>query len=390
MKIKSLFFPLLLVLYEIATYLSNDMYLPALPEMMRDLNLTTKEVQLTLTTWFIGSAALPLVMGIISDRYGRRITLLSGGIVYVISTIACALAMDIHVLLIARFIEGAAIPSMLVAGYACIHELFDQKEAIRILALMSSVTVLAPALGPLLGSILLLFTSWRGIFWFIAFWSALAITLLFKWMPETHPPEKRSPIHWGTLFGQYAKVLTNRRFVLLNTVLGLVFGGFIVWIAAGPLLVIESFEYSPLAFGVIQAIVFAAYITGNRLIKFLLDRAGISYLIWSGLLIALLGGVLLLAAGLLFPQHLYPFLFAMIVYSFGAALCFAPLNRSTIESSDQPMGVRVALFTVIWTGFAVLGSLVAGHYFEGSVISVAVPIAIAAILSCCLNLFVKK
>lgn len=389
-NVKSLYFPLLLVFYEIATYLSNDMYLPALPDMMRDLHLSTKQVQLTLTTWFIGSATLPLIMGIVSDRYGRRLTLLSGGVVYFFATIACALATNTQILLISRFIEGAAIPSMMVAGYSCIHESYEQKEAIRILALMGSITVLAPALGPLLGSIVLLFTDWRGIFWIIAIWTAVAISLLYKWMPETHPAENRLPIHLGNLFRHYGRILTNPRFVLLMAVLGFIFGGFIVWIAAGPLLVIESFHYTPLAFGLIQAVIFAAYIFGNRLIKLLLERVSIKYLIWSGLLCTLCGGVLLLLFAIIFPHYLSPFLLAMSIYSFGSALCFAPLNRSIIESSHEPMGIRVALFTVCWTGFAVLGSLVAGHFYNGTVMSLSCPIAIAIMISCVMMLFVKE
>ena len=235
-KTRPLFFPLLLVMYEIATYLSNDMYLPALPDMMQDLGLTMKQAQLTLTTWFVGSATLPLVLGVVSDRYGRRPVLLIGGLIYIAATIFCAITTDNNQLLIARFIEGAAIPSMMVAGYACIHEFYEQKEAIRILALMGSVTILAPALGPLLGSIILLFSSWRGIFWFIAILSALAIALLFQAMPETLPPEKREPVHFATLLKQYTSVVTNKRFMLLLGVLGFMFTGFIVWITAGPLL----------------------------------------------------------------------------------------------------------------------------------------------------------
>ena len=101
-KIKPILFPLLLVLYEIATYLSNDMYLPALPDMMRDLGLSTKQAQWTLTTWFVGSAALPLVLGVVSDRYGRRPVLLIGGLIYILSTMVCAIATSSHGLLIAR------------------------------------------------------------------------------------------------------------------------------------------------------------------------------------------------------------------------------------------------------------------------------------------------
>jgi len=142
-------FPLLLVIYEIANYLSNDMYLPALPQMMDELGLDAKQAQLTLTAWFFGSASMPLIIGVMADRFGRRPILLLGGMVYVLATIACALSTNGTMLLIARLIEGGMVPSMMVAGYACIHELYEQKEAIRILALMGSISVLAPALGPL-------------------------------------------------------------------------------------------------------------------------------------------------------------------------------------------------------------------------------------------------
>ncbi|VVC76952.1 Multidrug transporter MdfA [Aquicella siphonis] len=381
-KIKPLLFPFLLVLYEIATYLSNDMYLPALPDMMRELNLSMKQAQWTLTTWFVGSASLPLVMGVISDRYGRRLVLLTGGVIYTLATVVCALTTNANSLLAARFVEGAAIPSMMVAGYACIHELYEQKEAIRILALMSSITVLAPALGPLLGSIVLYFSSWRGIFWIIAAWAALAIFFLNKWMPETHPPEKRHPVHFGTLFKQYWRILTNKTFMLLLLVLGFTFMGFIVWITAGPLLVIESFHYSPLVFGLIQAEVFAAYILGNHWVKYLLEWVEVKSLILGGLGITLCGGLLALLFAIVFPDKLVLFVIAMTIYSFGSALCFAPLNRSIIEASEEPMGVRVALFTVLWTGFAVLGSLIASLFFNGAILSIALPVAVAIVISC--------
>lgn len=383
---KPLLFPILLVLYEIATYLSNDMYLPALPDMMKDINLSLQQAQLTLTTWFVGAASMPLIMGVVSERFGRRPVLLIGGVIYILATIACAITSNNHFLLIARFIEGAAIPSMTVAGYACIHELFDQKEAIRILALMGSITVLAPALGPLLGSIVLYLTSWRGIFWFIACLALIAIALLTRWMPETHPPEKRHPIHLGVLLKQYGRALCTKKFMFLMLVIGFNFIGFIVWITASPLLLIDTFHYSPFAFGIVQAIVFGAYIFGNYWVKYILEWAGVKKLIYIGLSISLLGGVLAFGAAYFLPHTIYPILFAMTVYSFGSALSFAPLNRMIIEACDEPMGVRMALFTVLWNGFAVLGSLISSIFFNGTIGSVAYPLTIAIIISCVLKM----
>jgi DHA1 family multidrug/chloramphenicol efflux transport protein-like MFS transporter len=377
-------------MYEIATYLSNDMYLPALPEMIHDLSLSTREAQWTLTTWFIGTASLPLIMGVISDRYGRRPVLLSGGVVYILSTLLCAFATNASNLLIMRFVEGAAIPSMMVAGYACIHELYDRNEAIRILALMSAITVLAPALGPLFGSFILLASGWRGIFWVIAVLSVISVVSLYYWMPETLPAEKREPVHFISIFKQYGRVLTNKHFMLLVFVIGFIFTGFIVWISAGPLLVIQTFHFSPMAFGWIQAFIFAAFILANFLVKHLLEKIGVQRLIWLGIVITLCGGILLGVFAFFLPDALSLFIIAMTIYSFGAAFCFPPLNRCIIEASDEPMGVRVALFTVLWTSFAVLGSLIASIYFDGSIPSTAYPITLSIVLSCLLMMVAAR
>lgn len=380
-KYKHLLFPFLLVFYEISTYLSNDMYLPALPQMMQDLSITAKQAQLTITMWFLGSAGMPLFMGILSDRFGRRSVLLGGGLLYIAATFFCAIATNGSTLLIARLFEGAAIPSMLIAGYACIHELYDTKEAIKILALMGSITVLAPALGPLLGSFILLVTSWRGIFYFILVWAIIAIALLFQFMPEPLPKDQRVPINIPLIMQQYARVLFNKKFILFIFVFGFLFAGFIVWISAGPLLVIEGYGYSPMVFGWIQAGVFTVYIIANRLVKYFIEWYGSKQLIWGGLHIALFGAMLGLILALLYPHNLWLFLIGMTTYSFGAALSSAPLNRTIIEASDQPMGVRMSLFTVIWTLFIVIGSLIPATFLTSYVSSVAIPIAIMASLA---------
>lgn len=362
----SLVFPLLLVFYELCTYLSNDMYFPALPSMMSDLKMTAHQAQLTLTTWFIGSASLPLILGVISDRYGRRPIVLWGGLIYILSTIACALATEIHSLLIARYIQGAMIASVLVPGYASIHEYYEQKDAVRILAIMGSITILAPTLGPLLGSIVLLVGNWQLIFWLIAIASTLAVSLLYFWMPETLPKEARHPVHLVSLFKQYWRLLTNTNFMLLICVLGFIFASFITWITAGPLLVIESFKLSAVTYGLIQVLIFSACILGNYWVKRLVDQIEIHTLIQRGLLATALSGILVVTTGYIFPYHLSFFILAFMSFSFGSALCFAPLNRVIIESSPEPMGVRVAFFTVCWTMFAVLGSLAASIFFNGT------------------------
>jgi Bcr/CflA subfamily drug resistance transporter len=383
---KSLLFPLLLVIYEITIYLSNDMYLPALPEMMRDLNLTTHQAQLTLTTWFLGAASLPLFIGAISDCYGRRPVLLVGGLIYIIATIMCAVITQLSGLLIGRFIEGGMVATMMVAGYASIHELYDTKEAIRILAIMGGISVLAPALGPLLGALVLYFTNWQGIFWIIACLASLIVLLLYYWMPETLAREKQQKVILGQLIKRYVRLLTNKNFMLSILILGFIYCGFLSWVTAAPLLIIESFHHQAIVFGVIQAFVFGAYILGAFGVKYLLNVFEPKWLIRLGLIIILCGSSIMIYNAIYYPRALSIFLLAMVIYSFGSGICFSSLNRTTIEASTEPMGVRVALFSVFITSFSALGSVFSSIFFDGSLLSLAWIITLPCIFACVLQI----
>ncbi len=366
---RPLLFPIMLVLYEIATYLSNDMYLPALPQIMRDLDLSDKQAQLTLTIWFLGSASMPLIMGAISDAYGRRFVLFGGGIIYITTTIICAMTHDEITFLSARFVQGGMVSTMMVSGYAAIHELYEQKEAIRILALMSIIVMIAPGLGPLFGAMVLYVISWRGIFWVIVVWASIAISALYYCMPETLPLDKRQVLSLQLIFKKYTRLLTNINFVLYMFILGFIMSGFLSWVTAGPLLVIENFHYSAMVFGVMQTVIFGANILGNASIKYLLKVLHVNSLINLGMCIILCGSLFMLVVMMYFPHTLFAFLAAMMTYSFGSGLCFAPLNRLGIETSDEPMGARVALSTVFVTSFAALGSGLSSCFFNGTITS---------------------
>ena len=336
-KSSVLLFPILLTLYEVTLYLSNDAYLPALPYIAHDLHSSFYLVELTLTTWFMGLASMQLILGPIADRIGRRQVLLFGGVIFIILTLACALVQNITTLLILRFFQGATITSMVVAGYATIHELFDREQAIHTLALMNSIVILAPAFGPLFGAFILYFASWRWIFTVLAIGSILSIYGLFFHMPET----QKDIINKATLnknnFTQYKDIIVNKSFMLYTFIYQFLLGGLIAWITAGPIIVIEQFHFKPFVFSIVQAFIFGSFIVCIQLVKQLMKVISTKTIIMIGIILTSCGGLYLLISSIIWPEIVWNTVIAMMFFASGSGFAFPILNRLAVESSNAPM-----------------------------------------------------
>ncbi len=378
---KLLLFPLLLILAEMTAYLSNDMYLPAMPDLMRDFQVGADQIQLTLSSWFLGSMSMQLLVGPFSDRLGRRPVLICGMLLFVVSTLVCVQSSQLSTLIAARFVQGSTVCFIIVAGYASIHELFNQKNAIHLLARMNSITVLAPAFGPFIGGFILMGANWRWTFWPLFILGLVVLVLLSKWMPEPLPPEKRHPLKIKTLVQQYRSLLRNRRFILLLLSSSFAFCGFIAWLATGPFLVNEQFQEQPYLFGCFQLFVFGFYIFANHKVKELMEKVGVDALIQRGLYITLFGSAFAICLTLFFPAKLFGLLFGMAWIAFGFGFCSAPLQRLTIEAANEPMGSRMALISTAYGGFGLLATALVHWTYNGKPSSLAAILLFTSLLS---------
>lgn len=368
-----LIFPWCLVAYETALYLSNDAYLPALPQVATDLATTHYLAQLTLAVFCLGMFVMQLSLAPFADRYGRRPILLMGGVVFLVATLICAFSHTITTLLLGRFFQGSAISSMMIAGYATIHELFDQEEAIHTLARMSSITIVAPAFGPFLGSLVLCFASWRWTFGILWIWGALAVLMLYLKMPETHvsTPDNQS-VNLRRLGGQYFRILTKVNFLKYCLPNNFLFAGMIAWIAVGPFLVITTFHYSPVYFGVFQVIVFGGFIIGTSLVKKLMKFMQMHILIYVGLGFTGVGGVLGMMIGIFAPQNLMAMIAALFFLTFGSGLCLPILGRFAVEAvPEEPMGVRMSVSSSLSSLMITLSAAFAAGVSQGKLLNFA-------------------
>lgn len=332
----------------------------------------------------MGSASTQLILGPVTDRFGRRPVLLGGGIFFVLSSVICATTHNILILLITRFIQGSVIAAVVIPGYATVHELFDQKSAVKTLSWMNSITVLAPAFGPLCGSLILFFGTWRTIFWILALWALFCLCVLYRVMPETNP--EKHALHFKRSFNHYFKIIRNIEFMKNSLVFSFLFCGLIIWIVISPFLIIIHLKESTLDYGLYQAYVFVAFILGTRAVKFIIDKRNINTPIKLGVIISLFGAILSLITSLIFPNTFLYLLFSIMIYAIGSGLAFAPLSRLAIESSTEPMGARMAIFSSVISILGVLGSAIGNAFYEGEFFSLALMLLVLAILAAVLKL----
>lgn len=214
--------------------LAIDMYLPAFPQMAAEFDTSASAIQLTLTAFLIGLALGQLVIGPLSDRYGRRPLLLAGTLVTALFSAACALAPTIEVLAGARFVQGFAGAAGIVLGRAVISDRAQGAAAAKLFGLLIVVNAIAPIIAPLLGGAIVAGSGWRGVFWALAALSVLMFVCVLTMVPESHPKERRTTGGAAATLRDARTVLRNRRYVGYTLAYAFAFGVMFAYISASP------------------------------------------------------------------------------------------------------------------------------------------------------------
>ena len=209
--------------------LSTDLYLPALPSMSEVFGVPTALTNLTLVAFFFFYAVGTLFWGPMSDKYGRRKILIIGAALYAAASMVCALAPDVYVLIAARVVQGIGAGSITSVSMALIKDCYNGKTRESILAIVQTVSGLAPMLAPVVGAFLLRFTDWRGSFWLLTIAGAACLVLAILYQ-ETLPKDEK---YEGTVFGAIGRLFAggkNLSFIvpcLLFSLYNLAFMGYI-------------------------------------------------------------------------------------------------------------------------------------------------------------------
>jgi MFS transporter, DHA1 family, multidrug resistance protein len=237
-------FALMLATLAMLAPFSIDTYLPAFPAVEASLNASYLQVQQTLTTYLFTYAVMMLWHGSISDAVGRRPVILASLVLFLLSSIACALASTIGQLLLFRGVQGLAAGAGVVVGRAIIRDRFQDAQAQRLMSHVTLFFAVAPAIAPLIGGAILTFSSWHGIFVFLAIISGILLLLCLWQLDETLPVSHRQSLHPLILGKNYWMVFKEPEFQWLGAAQAFNFGGFFIYVMAAPVLLIRHLGLS--------------------------------------------------------------------------------------------------------------------------------------------------
>ncbi|SDK45773.1 MFS transporter, DHA1 family, bicyclomycin/chloramphenicol resistance protein [Actinopolyspora mzabensis] len=295
--------------------LTIDMYLPALPELTRELGATSAQGQLTLTAVLLGLAFGQLVAGTVSDSVGRRKPLLVGLGVYFATSVLCALSGDVYALTALRFLQGFGAAAGMVIARASVRDLYSGVEASRFFSSLMLVTGLAPILAPVIGGQVLNFTNWRGVFVVLASFSVVLFLVTVMALPETKPGRWRQPLRPRSTARTFGGLLSSPSFLGNALAAGLAMAAMFAYVSGSSYVLQDIYGLSPQAYSLAFGSNALGLVAGGQINARLVGRiATESQLLLCALSAAAVAGLLLVvtvAVGLPLP-FLLGALFVMI------------------------------------------------------------------------------
>ncbi|KRE34300.1 multidrug effflux MFS transporter [Paenibacillus sp. Soil724D2] len=337
---------LLLGLFSTLGPFTIDMYLPAFPQIVEQFGTTASLVQLSLTACLLGLGIGQLVMGSLSDVYGRRKPLLISMAIYVVASIACAVSPSIWLLILSRLIQGFVASAGIVISRAIARDLFSGHELTKFFSLLLLVGNLGPLVAPVTGSGVLALTSWIGVFIALALLGTFLLAMT-KWrLQETLPVERRSPSNFVQQLRNYRSLLRDRSFTGYMLAQGVMIAGVFAYVSGTPFIYQNIYGVSPTVFAMLFGSNGITLIIGSQLVGRMAHRVSEQAFLLFGLWLAGAASIVVLLVAI-FHGPLYALVIPLVFFVAAIGITSTAAFPLAMESQGHMAGSAAALMGVI-------------------------------------------
>ncbi|OAZ71075.1 Multidrug resistance protein [Acetobacter pasteurianus] len=373
--------------------LATDMYLPAFPDVERDLGGGAGSAQFTLGAWFLGLAFGQFSQGPLSDRFGRKVPLVIGLAVFAVASAMCAVVRDYHLFCIMRFIGAFGGSASAVIPRAIVRDVATGKKGAHIMAQLTLVFGVMPVLAPSMGSLVLEFGNWRWIFWSGTLYAVLGMIGIICMLPDTLSPAYRMRLAPFEIFTRYRTIL--REPVFLSNALITTFSTFVMfaYLGSAPVLFEQVLHFSPTAFGMFFGVNAAAFILGTQINGRLVHKFAMPALLQAAILWALImGGIFVVVACSGLAGLAHPWLTCGLITCITGALGFIGPNGTVMAFSRHAhqAGSASALLGTMQFSLGSLSNVLVGVLPGGGAIPTAIGMMTGVIGMVCANILRRR
>ncbi|WP_160106574.1 multidrug effflux MFS transporter [Pseudomonas izuensis] len=356
--------------------ISTDLYLPAMPMMAAALHVSGGTLELTVTGYLIGFSTGQLVWGPVSDRFGRKLPVAVGLVLFIIGSAGCALATDGTQIITWRVVQALGACANVVLARAMVRDLYQGRKAAQKMSTLMTIMAIAPLAGPTVGGQILRLGSWQAIFWVLVL-IAVATLISLVMLPETLPHSRRSAASLKEIIARYGRFFGDRRFVGYTAAGAFFYAGTFAYIAASPFAYITYHHVSPQIYGVLFAAGIIGMMVTAQVNARLLDRYDTQTMMMVGALMSACAGLLLALDTWSDWGGLALMIFSCLLFVAATGLVLANSIAGALNRFPQSSGSASALVGFLQYGSAMIGSAMVAIFADDT------PWPLGAVLAAC-------
>ena len=353
--------------------LAVSLYLPSLPAIADDFLAPDSQVQLTFTLFILVFALAQLVVGPLSDRFGRLPVLQAGLILFSVASLVCVIAPTVEILIVARIVQafGACVTPTL--SRAIVRDLYEGEKSARVLAAIGMVMAIAPAFGPTVGGFIAAGFGWRAVFAVLTGLGLLSFVFVHMALNETLPVERRRRQHIARTLARYISLLADGRFLAPALVVAFGMAGLGGYIAGAPFVFIRLLDVSPQVFGMFSMLNVGSFALGSAIATRITGRyASVSAMMLIGALGCGVSGLVLVGIIVSGVFSVAAILAPMAFYFIGMGLSMPNAMAAAINRYPDDAGLASALLGFLQFGGWAAASLAVGAWGTDSPLPLSV------------------
>lgn len=345
--------------------ISTDLYLPAMPVMSRSLGADAGMVELTISGYLVGFSLGQLLWGPISDRYGRRLSVAIGLVLFVIGSGGCALSESVQAMIGWRIVQALGACASVALSRAMVRDLYEGSRAAQMLSTLITVMAIMPLIGPLVGGQIVAVAGWRAIFWVLVGVGLMTFAALFT-IPETLPAKRRNREPLGRALMGYGALLGNRRLLGYIGTGGFLYAGMFAYIAGTPFAYISYYHVPAQRYGLLFGLAIVGIMVANIVNSRLVLRFSYDRILLIGTIIAAFSAMATALATGTGWGGLWGLVVPLFVFASTTGLIVA--NSITGALSDFPdcAGTVSALTGAVQYGSGIIGSGLVAAFADGT------------------------